>query len=131
MKRNSKRRLLLLVLPVLGLVITTAFVWNRNVCQLSFNRAKEGVLRQDLFMMRAAIDKFTMDNGKAPQSLPQLVTAGYLKEVPRDPFTESSNTWKLVQEDQRSAVNKSQPGITDVRSGSENTGSDGQRYSEW
>ncbi len=97
----------------------------------SILRAKEAVLRQDLFTMRSTIDQYTMDKGKAPQSLDDLVQAGYLKEIPKDPFTNSRDTWQVQQEDVLLSVDQNEPGIDDVHSGASGTGTDGRPYSEW
>jgi len=97
----------------------------------SITRAREAVLRQNLFTMRSVIDQYSMDKQKAPQSLDDLVQAGYLKSIPMDPMTHSSDTWQTVQEDVLVSVDQNQPGITDVHSGSEATGSDGTAYNTW
>ena len=93
--------------------------------------AREAVLREDLFNMRNAIDQYTLDKQKAPQSLDDLVTAGYMKVVPKDPMTNSNDTWQTMQEDVMMSVDQTQPGITDVHSGSNATASDGTAYSSW
>lgn len=95
-------------------------------------RAKESVLRQDLFTMRQVIDQYTLDKQKAPQSLDDLVSAGYMRQIPVDPFTGKSDTWRPVQEDVVEDPSVTgEPGITDVHSGSNQTGSDGTAYSSW
>jgi general secretion pathway protein G len=99
--------------------------------QQSVLHAKESVLRQDLSVMRKAIDQYTLDKEKAPQSLQDLVDANYLKEIPKDPMTNSSDTWQTVQEDTMMAIDQQQPGIDDVHSGSEATASDGTAYNTW
>jgi general secretion pathway protein G len=81
--------------------------------------------------MRSVIDQFTLDKQRAPQSLQELVEAGYLRELPKDPITDSSDTWQVVQEDVLQSIDQSQPGITDVHSGAPGGGSDGRPYSEW
>ena len=93
--------------------------------------AKESVLREDLHVMRQAIQAYTMDKQKAPQSLQDLVDAGYLREIPVDPMTRSADTWNTDQSDAMSSVDQTEPGIDDVHSGDEDTGSDGQPYSSW
>ena len=93
--------------------------------------AHEAALREDLYSMRQAIDQYTQDKNKAPQSLDDLVTAGYLIKLPKDPFTSSSDTWQPVQEDVLTALDQTQPGITDVHSGSTRTGTDGTAYNTW
>ncbi|HEX3322311.1 MAG TPA: prepilin-type N-terminal cleavage/methylation domain-containing protein [Terriglobales bacterium] len=97
----------------------------------SILRARESVLRQDLFTLRSVISQFTLDKQRAPQSLDDLVQAGYIKQIPTDPFTNKNDTWQLEQEDVLLAVDQQQPGITDVHSGANLTASDGTNYSSW
>jgi general secretion pathway protein G len=94
-------------------------------------RARETVLREDLFSMRQAIDEYTQDKNKAPQALDDLVSAGYLRALPKDPFTDSNESWQPVQEDVVETPEQTEPGITNVHSGSNMTGSDGTAYSSW
>ncbi|MHB1023765.1 MAG: type II secretion system protein [Acidobacteriaceae bacterium] len=93
--------------------------------------AREAVLKEDLHVMRQAIDSYTVDKQKAPQSLDDLVQAGYLKAIPVDPITRRSDTWVPVQEDSLQSVDQMDPGIDDVHSGAEGTSIDGQPYSSW
>lgn len=93
--------------------------------------AKESVLKEDLHVMRQAIDSYTMDKQKAPQSLQDLVDAGYLKAIPADPMTRSTDTWVTDQSDAMSSIDQTEPGIDDVHSGDEDTAADGQPYSSW
>jgi general secretion pathway protein G len=93
--------------------------------------AKEAVLREDLHVMRIAIDSYTMDKQKAPQSLDDLITDGYLREVPQDPFTYSTSTWVTDTSDSLHSLDQTDGGIDNVHSGSSETGSDGQPYSSW
>ncbi len=97
----------------------------------SIRNAREAVLKEDLHVLRAAIDSYTMDKEKAPQSLDDLIQAGYLKTIPADPVTHSNTTWVTVSDDTLQSVDQTQSGITDVHSGSTDTGSDGQPYSSW
>jgi general secretion pathway protein G len=99
--------------------------------QQSVIRAKEAVLRQDLKTMRDQIDNYTMDKEKAPQSLQDLVDAGYLRLIPKDPFTNSADTWQAETSDTLQSLDQTEPGITDVHSGSSATGSDGTPYNTW
>ena len=99
--------------------------------QQSIRRAKEAVLRDDLFQLRSCIDQFTLDKSRAPQALDDLVQAGYLREIPIDPITNSRDTWVVVNEDVLQSIDQTQPGITDVHSGSEGTALDGSAYSSW
>ena len=97
----------------------------------SMRAAKEAVLKEDLHVMRNAIDSYTMDKGKAPQSLDDLVQAGYLKSIPTDPITHSDQTWVTNTSDTYESVDESEPGIDDVHSGSQEVGTNGQMYSTW
>jgi len=99
--------------------------------QKSVLRAKESVLRQNLFTLRTVIDEYTYDKQKAPQTLEDLVSEGYLRQVPFDPMTGSNKSWKLIMEDALTSVNQTEPGIFDIRSGSDKTSLEGTPYSEW
>ena len=93
-------------------------------------RARESVLRQDLFTLRSVISQYTLDKAKAPQGLEDLTQAGYLRQIPIDPMTQQAN-WEVVQEDTLLAVDQQQPGISDVKSASNLISSDGTAYSTW
>jgi general secretion pathway protein G len=101
------------------------------VYKLHIVHANEAVLKEDLYNMRNAIDQYTQDKGKAPQALDDIVTAGYLHAIPKDPFTRSSETWQVVQEDVMESIDQNAPGITDVKSGSNLSSSDGSAYNTW
>lgn len=94
-------------------------------------KAKEAVLQEDLHVMRNAIDAYTMDKGKAPQSLDDLVQAGYLRSIPVDPMTNSSDSWVTDSNDTYESVDESETGINDVHSSSQDVGSNGKMYSTW
>jgi general secretion pathway protein G len=93
--------------------------------------AREAVLKEDLSVMRAAIDSYTMDKQKAPQTMDDLVQEGYLRSIPVDPMTKSADTWVTDTSDALHSLDQTEPGIDDVHSGSQDTGSDGQPYSSW
>lgn len=114
----------MLIIAVLAAVAIPKFV-------AAIRTAKEAALKEDLHVMRNAIDSYTMDKNKAPQSLDDLVQAGYLKAIPIDPMTHSTDTWVTDSDDTYSDVDQTDPGITDVHSGSDEVGSDGQPYSSW
>ncbi|MGC1363974.1 MAG: type II secretion system protein [Silvibacterium sp.] len=97
----------------------------------SIRNAKEAVLKEDLHVIRNAIDSYTMDKEKAPQSLDDLVQAGYLKSIPVDPMTHSNETWVTSTDDTLESIDQTEPGVNDVHSGSQEVGSDGQMYSTW
>jgi len=99
--------------------------------QQSIIRARESVLREDLYTLRNAIDQYTLDKQRAPQTLQDLVQAGYIKLLPKDPFTGSTDTWTTEMEDSLRSLDQNQPGIADVHSGSDKTGSDGTAYNTW
>jgi general secretion pathway protein G len=94
-------------------------------------RAREAVLKQDLYGIRTAIDQYTQDKGKAPQELNDIVSAGYLRAIPKDPFTNTADSWQVVQEDILTPIEQTPPGITDVKSGSTQISSEGNAYSDW
>ena len=118
---------LMVVISIILILISTAI----PIYTSSILRARESVLRQNLFTLRSVIDQYSMDKEKAPQSLQDLVDAGYLKQIPIDPMTNSRDTWQTVQEDTLVSVDQDQPGITDVHSGSEAVGTDGVPYNQW
>lgn len=94
-------------------------------------RAREAVLKEDLYTMRNAIDQYTMDKNKAPQTLDDLVTAGYMSRIPQDPMTRATDTWQPVQDDTVLTTEQTDPGLSDVHSGSSLTGTDGTAYNTW
>lgn len=118
---------MIIVIAIIGILVGTAV----PVYKLHLLHAHEAVLKEDLYTMRNAIDQYTQDKGKAPQDLSELVSAGYLRAIPRDPFTGDSASWQVVQEDVLQSLDQTAPGITDVHSGSNLTGSDGTAYSSW
>ncbi len=118
---------LMIVMAIVVILIGVAIPYY----QKSIIRAKESVLRSNLTTLRAVIDEYSFDKQKAPQSLQDLVTDGYLRDIPRDPIMNANNSWKVIQEDGGQAVNSTEPGIFDVRSGSDKIGLDGTSYSEW
>jgi general secretion pathway protein G len=93
--------------------------------------AREAVLKEDLFRMRDAIDQYYADKMKYPSSLEDLVTSGYLREIPIDPFTNSKDTWQPVNAEPNVNDTTAQPGVYDVKSGSTETSLDGTSYSDW
>ena len=97
----------------------------------SVRKAKEAVMREDLHAIRSAIDSYTVDKQKAPQQLDDLVQAGYLKSIPKDPLTNRTDTWVTSQDDTLGSIDQTQSGIDDVHSGAQETSSDGTAYSTW
>ena len=121
---------LLELLIVMTIIATLAAIavpsFTRNV-----QSAKEAVLKDDLHVMRTAIDSYTVDQQKAPQSLDDLVQAGYLKSMPVDPFTKRSDTWVPAQSGNMFSLDQTQSGIDDVHSGAQMSAIDGTSYATW
>jgi general secretion pathway protein G len=129
--RSGKRRgytliEIIIVMTVMSILLSAAVPLYTRVV----NRTKESVLRNNLFSIRTVIDEYTYDKQKAPQSLNDLVTEGYLRQVPEDPMT-GNNKWKEIMEDALTQVNQTEPGLFDVRSLSDKTSSEGTPYAEW
>lgn len=118
---------LMIVMVIIGLLAAIAVpAYVQNV-----RNAREAVLREDLHTLRSAIDSFTIDKQKAPQSLDDLVQAGYLKVMPIDPFTHRSDTWQPVQTDALQSLDQTDSGIGDVHSGAQMLAADGSSYTTW
>ena len=112
------------IIGVLAVVAVPSYVG-------ALRHAREAVLKEDLHILRSAIDSYTMDKQKAPQALDDLVQEGYLKTIPEDPMTRSTSTWVTDSSDAMHSLDQTDPGIDDVHSGSQETGNDGQAYSTW
>lgn len=97
----------------------------------SQTRAREAVLKEDLFRLRDALDQHYADRNEYPATLDALVTGTYLRAVPVDPFTNSAETWQTTMSDMDAANPSAQPGIFDVKSGSDRTAMDGTQYADW
>lgn len=118
---------LMIVMTVISILVSIAV----PLYQKSILRAKESVLKNNLFTLRTVIDEYTFDKQKAPQSLEDLVQSGYLRQLPMDPMTGQNSTWKVVMEDALTSVNQTEPGIFDVHSGSDKVSLEGSAYAEW
>jgi general secretion pathway protein G len=129
-RRRSLRGFSFVELMVVITIIVILVAMAIPIYQKTIIRSKETVLQNNLLTLRMVIDNYTFDKGKAPQSLQDLVQDGYLREVPIDPMTNSNTTWKTIMEDASQSVNQSEPGIFDVKSGSDKMGLDGTPYSE-
>ena len=118
---------LMVVLSIIVIFMGVAIpMYNRSLL-----RARERVLRSDLATLNKAIVQYTLDKQRAPQSLQDLVTANYIKQIPKDPITGSTETWTVEEEDTLLSVDQSQPGIIDVHSGSTQVSSEGTAYNTW
>ena|SRR5688572_5316868 len=118
---------IVIVLTIMSILVSVAV----PIYQKVVLRTRETVLRSNLFTMRTAIDNYTYDKQKAPQSLQDLVSEGYIRQVPEDPITGSNQTWREVMEDAVTQVSQTEPGLYDVRSGSDKISLEGTPYSEW
>ncbi len=118
---------LLVVVAIIGIIVTVASGQYRR----SIQKAKEAVLKEDLYIMRTAINQYFADKGKYPSDLRSLVDESYLKAVPVDPITLSSDTWvtEMSQGDEKDI--STEPGIADVRSGASGQGLDGSSFADW
>jgi general secretion pathway protein G len=99
--------------------------------EASIRASREASLKEDLQVMRQAIDSYTMDKQKAPQSLDDLVEAGYLRAVPVDPMTRRNDTWQTSTDDTLMSPDQTEAGITNVHSGSQEASADGTQYATW
>jgi general secretion pathway protein G len=97
----------------------------------SVTRAKEATLKEDLFQMNDAIDQYHADKGSYPQDIASLVSGGYIRQVPKDPFTNSADTWVTEMSEPDPSNPSETPGVSGVKSGAPGTGLDGTNYSDW
>ena len=97
--------------------------------QKTIMHTRETVLRDDLRKMRSLIDQFAADKGRLPQSLDELVSEGYMREIPIDPFT-GQKDWALTTGEDPNSSDGAQ-GVTDIHSASADTSTEGNAYSEW
>ena len=132
-ERMNRRRFgftlveLMIVMAIIAVLMSVAIpIYSRSI-----TRSKESVLKNNLYTMRTVIDEYTYDKQKAPQTLNDLVSDGYLRQIPVDPITGTADSWRVIMEDGTNTVNQSQPGIFDVRSSSDKTSLEGTPYSEW
>jgi general secretion pathway protein G len=118
---------LVIVMAIITVLAAMAMTVHRN----SMTLAREAVLREDLFRMRDAIDQYYADKGKYPSDLQALVTDGYLRDVPQDPFTETRDSWQTIPAEPDASNPSAEPGIFNVKSGSEKVSLQGTPYSEF
>ena len=129
--RRTARGFTLIELMVVMSLITILASIGLTVYANSVTRAKEAVLKEDLYRMRQAIDQYYADKNRYPEAIEALVADKYLREIPVDPFTSSATTWQTVQADIDPSNISAGPGIYDVHSGAPGVGLDGTNYSEW
>jgi general secretion pathway protein G len=118
---------LLVVVSLIVILATMGMAQYRS----SVVRAREAVLKEDLFRMRDAIDQYYADKGEYPSTLDALVSDGYVRKIPKDPFTDSDGTWQAVPAEPDPNNPGADAGVYDVKSGSDATALDGTKYSDW
>jgi|SRR5665213_308421 len=131
LKRDGSRGFTMIELMVVIAIILVLIAMAAGRYERSVTRAKEAVLKQDLQTMRSAIQQYTLDKQQAPQSLDDLVSAGYLREIPTDPITRARD-WHSDFEDVMLSPEQTANGITDVHSSSDTVSSfEGTAYNSW
>jgi general secretion pathway protein G len=130
MKPLVRFKSLSLVLVVALAIVAPYFIRRANVCAWSRTRAREATLRPDLFMIRQAIENYTLDKHQAPKSMQDLVDAHYLPKIPIDPCT-GKQDWVLPLEDPVLNPDLRTAGFVDVHSNSHDLDRDGTTYSTW
>ena len=118
---------LLIVIAIIGIIAGIAVAQMQSAPK----KAKESVLKEDLYALRDVIDQYFADKGKYPESLDTLVQEGYLRKVPVDPITNSSESWQVVPAEATDEDTEGAGGIIDVKSGADGTALDGSRYADW
>jgi general secretion pathway protein G len=118
----------LMVVMTLIVVLATMGMTQYKTSQIY---AKEAVLKEDLFRMRDAIDQYYADKNQYPSTLDALVSDGYLRKVPDDPFTKNATSWQTVPAEPDPSNPTVEPGVYDVKSGSDGTALDGTKYADW
>ena len=130
-RRGAESGFTMIELMIVMAIVVILISISVPLYQKALLRAKESVLRNNLFTIRTVIDEYTYDKAKAPQTLQDLVTEGYLREVPIDPIVGNNTSWRLIMEDAMSSVNQTEPGLFDVKSGSDARSLEGTPYSDW
>jgi len=118
---------LMVVLTIIGILSSVAV----NLHRKAIIKAKESVLKENLFQIRDALEQYYADKGKYPPDLETLVDDGYMRKIPVDPITKSTDTWELIYEEPVQDDPDYETGVYDVRSGSGATALDGSLYNEW
>jgi len=118
---------IMIVISLIVILASMSLVQYRH----SVVRSKEAVLKEDLFRMRDAIDQYYADKNSYPSAIDALVSDGYLRQIPKDPFTNSESTWQTVPAEPDPNNPVGDPGVYDVKSGADATALDGSRYADW
>jgi general secretion pathway protein G len=118
---------LLVVISMISILAAMGTVQYRN----SVRRTEEATLKKALFEMRDLIDQYYADKGKYPSSLDALVSDGYMRKIPIDPISKSTDSWQTVPAEPDPANPTAEPGVYDVKSGATGTALDGTNYADW
>jgi general secretion pathway protein G len=129
--RNLERGFTMIELLVVMTLIVILATMGMTQYKTSQVYAREAVLKEDLFRLRDAIDQYYADKGQYPSTIDALVSDGYLRKVPEDPFTKSNSSWQTVPAEPDPANPTAEPGVYDIKSGSDQTALDGTKYAEW
>ena len=130
-KRRAERGFTIIELMVVMTIIVTLATIAMVQYRQSVQFAKESVLKDDLFKLRDAIDQYYADKNQYPPSLDDLVSAGYIRAMPKDPITNSTSTWQAVPAEPDPSNPSVAPGVYDVKSGADLAAMDGSRYADW
>jgi len=128
---RSERGFTMIELMVVMFLISVLAAMGMAQYRNSVTYSRESVLKADLFRMRDAIDQYYADKGQYPSTLDALVSDGYVRKIPDDPFTRSNSTWQTIPAEPDPNNPTAEAGVYDVKSGSDATAIDGTRYAEW
>ena len=128
--RSSRGFTLIELLVVVSLIVILTTM-GMTQYRTSVIHSREAVLKEDLFRMRDAIDQYYADKNQYPATLDALVSDGYMRKIPEDPFTKSNSSWSTVPSESDPNNPTAQPGVYDVKSGSDQTAIDGTKYADW
>ena len=130
MKRLDRGFTMVELLVVVSIIVILATM-GMTQYRTSVIYSRESVLKEDLFRLRDAIDQYYADKGQYPSTLDALVSDGYVRKIPEDPFTRNSSSWQTVPAEPDPNNPTAEAGVYDVKSGSDATAIDGSKYAEW